>query len=150
MKMKSRLGFAALAALWLSVSSAHHSFAAFDMKKTVAISGTVTKWIWANPHSWIYMSVSKADGTTEAWAFECSSPNMMVRWGWNHSDIKIGDKLTVDTHPARDGSKHGSVYAVFLSNGRVVADPMGRLVGGDDLAKGPPSLPSKPTGEPYR
>jgi hypothetical protein len=150
--MKSRLALLLLsvAALWSGAPLAHHSFAHFDMKRTIAVTGKVTKWVWANPHAWIYMDVTKADGSTESWAFECSSPNMMIRWGWNYSDIKIGDTLTIDSHPARDGSYQGSVYAVFLGNGRVLADPMGRRVTGDDLAKGPPSLPTKPTGEPYR
>lgn len=150
--MKSRLALLLLsvAALWSSAPLAHHSFAHFDMQRTIAVTGKVTKWVWANPHAWIYMDVTKADGSTESWAFECSSPNMMIRWGWHYSDIKVGDTLIVDSHPARDGSHQGSVYAVFLGDGRVLADPMGRRVTGDDLAKGPPSLPTKPTGEPYR
>ena len=135
---------------WTGMSSAHHSFAHFDMNRTIAVTGKVSKWVWANPHAWIYMDVRKADGSTESWAFECSSPNMMIRWGWHYSDIKEGDSLTIDAHPARDGSRQASVYAVFLSDGRVRADPMGRRVTGDDLAKGPPSLPTAPTGEPYR
>jgi hypothetical protein len=140
----------AVAMLWSRPMPAHHSFAHFDMARTVAVTGKVTKWVWANPHSWVYMDVTRADGTVQSWAFECSSPNMMIRWGWRYADIKIGDTLTIDTHPARDGSSQGSVYAVFLPDGRVLADPMGRRVSGDELAQGPPSLPTKPTGEPYR
>jgi Family of unknown function (DUF6152) len=139
-----------LAVLWSGQVSAHHSFAHFDMARTVAITGKVTKWVWVNPHSWVYMDVTRADGTTLTWAFECSSPNMMIRWGWRYADIRIGDTLTIDTHPARDGSPQGSVFAVYLADGRVLADPMGRRVSGDELAKGPPAVPSKPTGEPYR
>jgi hypothetical protein len=131
-------------------SVAHHSFAAFDMQHTVAITGTVKDFAWVNPHAWIYVNVTKADGSTEQWALECSSPNMMIRWGWNKSDIKAGDKITVDMHPSRDGKPVASVYAVFLANGKVLADPMGRRVSGDDLARGPPNLPEKPTGTPYR
>jgi hypothetical protein len=120
------------------------------MQHTVAITGTVKDFAWVNPHAWIYVNVTKADGSTEQWALECSSPNMMIRWGWNKSDIRAGDKITVDMHPSRDGKPVASVYAVFLANGKVLADPMGRRVSGDDLAKGPPSLPEKPTGTPYR
>lgn len=140
----------ALAMLGSGPTQAHHSFAHFDMNRTIAVTGTVSKWVWANPHSWVYLEVMRADGTAQSWAFECSSPNMMIRWGWRYADIRIGDKLTIDTHPARDGSPQGSVFAVYLADGRVLADPMGRRVSGDDLAKGPPPVPSKPTGEPYR
>lgn len=144
------LSLAALGLACAGMADAHHSFATFDMQKTLAISGTVKEFVWANPHSWIYMIVTKADGTREEWGAECSSPNMMIRWGWNRSDIKVGDKITIDMHPSRDGRHFGSVYAVFLANGHVLADPMGRRVTGDDLAKGPPPLPTKPTGTPYR
>ena len=136
--------------LGAGVSGAHHSFAAFDMQSTVALPGTVKQFVWANPHAWIYVTATKADGSSEEWALECSSPNMMIRWGWNRSDIKVGDKITIDMHPNRDGRHVGSVYAVFLADGRVLADPMGRRVTGDDLATGPPPLPEKPTGTPFR
>ena len=132
------------------VAVAHHSFAAFDMQRTIALSGTVKEFAWVNPHSWIYVIATRADGTTEEWGLECSSPNMMIRWGWNRSDVKAGDKITIDMHPNREGRHVGSVFAVYLANGRVLADPMGRRVSGDDLATGPPSLPEKPTGTPYR
>ena len=140
------------AAMWASAASAHHSFALFDMSKLVTISGTVTEWQWANPHSWLYMAVRKADGTTERWAFECSSPNMMIRWGWNKNDIHVGDKITVDGHVARDGKTVASVQTLFLANGKILADPMGqaRNVSGDELASGPESVPDKPRGEVYK
>ena len=92
------------ALMWATAVQSHHSFAMFDTGKLVAISGTVTRWDWINPHSWLYMDVTKADGTTERWAFECSSPNMMIRWGWNAKDVRIGDKVTVDANLARNGN----------------------------------------------
>jgi len=49
------------------------------------------------------MDVARADGNVEKWSFECSSPNMMIRWGWNADDIQRGDKITVDAHPAVNG-----------------------------------------------
>ena len=138
-------------ALHTSATFAHHSFAMFDTQKTIAITGKVRELVWANPHAWLYVNAQKPDGTFEEWALECSSPNMMIRWGWNANDINAGDTITVDIHPNRDGRHQGSVYAVFLADGRVFADPIGRFgVSGDDLAKGPPSLPKKPTGVPLK
>lgn len=152
--MNLRHRFAMLLAVGLGLlstaSQAHHSFAAFDLDKTLAVTGVVKEWVWANPHSWIYLTVTKADGSTEEWAFECASPNMMTRWRWKYSDIKVGDTITVDTHPDRSGKLHGSVYAVYLPNGKSLLDPMGQLVTGEQLAEGPPPAPSKPTGTPYR
>lgn len=134
------------------VAHAHHSFARFDMQKLVTFHGTVREWRWANPHSWLYLEVSKLDGSVERWGFECSSPNMMIRWGWNMSDVKVGDKITLDAHPARDGQHIGAPQELFLASGKVVADPMGQkqLVSGDELAEGPGELPKTPQGIEYR
>jgi len=153
-KVWSRLAIGALTAALCAGNGAmaHHSFARFDSEKLLTFRGTVKEWRWANPHSWIYLEVSKPDGTVEKWAFECSSPNMMIRWGWNLSDIKVGDKIAVDAHPARDGQHLASPQTLFLASGKVVADPMGQkhLVSGDELAEGPGPLPKVPQGVDYR
>ena len=43
-------------------ASAHHGIANFDLNKDIAISGTVSKLAFVNPHSWLYVSVVGADG----------------------------------------------------------------------------------------
>ena len=64
-------------------ASAHHSAAMFDMAKQVSVQGTVEKWVWANPHSWLYVRVEKTDGTQEIWGCEAGSTGMLARGGWN-------------------------------------------------------------------
>ncbi len=132
----------------VSTAEAHHSFALFDRSKLTTLAGTVRDWKWANPHTWLMVVVGKADGTTEDWSLVGSSPNMMIRWGWNAADIKVGDKVMVDVFPARDGQHIGSLKTVFMSNGKVLADPAGQP--GEALASGPGSLSPKPQGRPYQ
>jgi hypothetical protein len=131
-----------------SVAYAHHSFALFDFSKLTTLTGTVREWKWANPHTWLTVVVRKANGADEEWALVGSSPNMMSRWGWNAADIKVGDKVMVDIHPARDGKTIGQLQTVFLLGGKVLADPAGQS--GEALAGGPTNLPTKPQGEPYK
>ncbi len=131
-----------------SIANAHHSFALFDRNKLVTLNGTVRDWKWANPHTWLMVVVGKADGTTEEWSLVGSSPNMMIRWGWNAADIKVGDKLMVDIFPALDGQHIGSLKTVFMSTGKVLADPAGQP--GEALASGPGNLSAKPQGKPYQ
>lgn len=133
---------------WGSAAHAHHSFALFDRSKLVTLSGTVREWKWANPHSWLTVEVRKANGAEEQWALVGSSPNMMIRWGWNAADIKAGDKVMVDIHPGRDGKPIGELHTVFLPTGKVLADPGGQT--GEALAGGPTNLPTKPQGQPYK
>ena len=39
---------------------AHHSYAMFDMSKTVTLQGTIRDFQWTNPHSWIWIDVPDA------------------------------------------------------------------------------------------
>lgn len=138
----------ALAALWGPTADAHHSFAKFEMTRLITLTGTVREWTWANPHTWLKLDVRRANGATEQWALVGSSPNMMSRWGWNAADIKAGDRVAIDVHPGRSGQPIGALKTVFLSNGKVLADPAGST--GQALAGGPGRLPTRPQGQPYR
>jgi hypothetical protein len=140
-----RLAWVATAALCSAQLSAHHSFALFDMGKMTTLSGTVHEWAWANPHATLVVDVVKADGTTEQWSVGGSSPNMMIRWGWNAADINVGDKVQVDVFPARNGQHAAALHTVFLPDGKVLMDPAGQ--GGRALGSGPAATPTKPQGE---
>lgn len=113
-----------LAALLLASAafpvSAHHSAAPFDMSKQVTLRGIVEKWLWANPHSWLYIRVAKADGSQEVWGLEAGSTGMLARSGWNAGDMKPGDEVTVIVAPARNGQPVGLLNQVQLANGRVL------------------------------
>ncbi len=151
-KIRNRLrlmALAAAAALYASAASAHHSFGKFEMMKLTTLNGTVRDWKWANPHTWLTITVVKADGSTEDWALVGSSPNMMSRWGWNATDIHVGDKVSIDVHAGRDGEHIGAIKSVFLPGGKVLTDPAGS--NGQELAgTGPAAPPSKPEGELYK
>ena len=98
--------------------NAHHSFAAvFDVDTSVAVSGTVTKVEWMNPHAWIYIDVDDGDGESENWAFELGSPNGLMRRGWTRMSIEVGDDISVAGYRARDGSLRGNVISIVLADG---------------------------------
>jgi hypothetical protein len=70
-----------LGAPQLAVS--HHACSAeFDAARPVELRGVVTKLEWINPHSWITMDVTTADGAVETWMIETGAPNSMVRRGF--------------------------------------------------------------------
>jgi len=143
----SGLGAALLLSLAAFPAWAHHSASMFDMSKQVSLQGTVEKWLWANPHSWLYVRVVKADGSQEVWGFEAGSTGMLARTGWNAADMKQGDKVTVSAAPARDGNHIGLLNQVQLATGRVLkagfgAPPPG--LGGP----GPAGAPGAPPGGP--
>lgn len=101
-------------------ATAHHSFAAeFDDKQPVSLDGTVVKFEFTNPHSWIFLDVKKADGAIERWSVETGSTNALFRRGWRKDSLRAGDHITVDAFRAKDGSKTANASQVKLPDGRL-------------------------------
>jgi hypothetical protein len=112
-----------LAGLLVATSAlAHHSNSAFDPNKVVVLKGTVTQWKWINPHVWIYLSVDDGNGGKVEWQIEGRPPGVLSRAGWSKTVLKIGDTITVDFSPAKDGSHTGLTTRVTLADGTVLSN----------------------------
>jgi hypothetical protein len=83
---------------------AHHGSAAYDMSKTITVTGTVTDFQFVNPHVLISMDVKDPSGKAEKWEGELTSPNHLARAGWTKSTLKPGDEVTWMGGPAKSGS----------------------------------------------
>lgn len=102
--------FAALAAgvVLLSFSGplfAHHGGAQYDKEHAVTVNGTVTEYMFTNPHVQIHFDVKNDDGTVDKWIAETGSPQRLFRFGWNANTLKPGDKITVTGAAFKDGRK---------------------------------------------
>jgi hypothetical protein len=99
---------------------AHHSFAMFDMARSITARGVVTDFRWTNPHAWMHVDITDSKGVTANWALEMTSPNTLVGSGWRRSSFKPGDKVTVTYHPLINGKPGGSLVKVVLPNDTVL------------------------------
>lgn len=110
--------FAAVAA------NAHHSFAAqFDREQRVEFTGTVTKVEWTNPHSRFYVEgpdPEMDDDSPVAWNIEMVSANVLMRQGWRHDTLKIGDVVTVTATRARKDPHVVNASTVNRENGEAL------------------------------
>jgi hypothetical protein len=113
----------ALAGLLLAPmpSLAHHSYAMFDMQKTVALDATVVRFKWQNPHAFIEIDAA-ADGKKERWSIEMTSPNNLAQEGWKRTSLKPGDKVKLYVHPLRSGARGGSYAGVRLPDGSTLGE----------------------------
>ena len=102
-------------------SSAHHSYAMFDMQKTVALEATVVRFKWQNPHAFIEADAA-ARGGSERWSIEMTSPNNLAQEGWRRTSLKQGDRVTIWVHPLRSGARGGSYLGVRLPNGSTLGE----------------------------
>lgn len=82
---------------------AHHSGVMFDDQKEVTVTGVVKEFQYTNPHSWLLVDVTNADGSVTTWGFEAEGPSTLTRAGIRRSDFAPGTKLTITGHPMKDG-----------------------------------------------
>ena len=106
-----------------SVLSAHHSVAGqFDESKSVTLKGVISKVDWVNPHIYLYIDV-KTDGETVTWSLGTVPTAMARRAGLTKESIsgKVGEVVTIDCIPARDGTKHlGWVNPITYADGHKI------------------------------
>ncbi len=99
---------------------AHHGNASYDYSKTVTLKGTVTQWVWSNPHCLLKFDVKDDQGNVQHWITEASSPVDMQRIGWSANAFKSGDEITIDVMPSKNGVSVGRIRQVTLSDGTVL------------------------------
>ena len=84
---------------------AHHSFAAtYVAGKRVEVQGVVKEFIWRNPHSFLRIDVTAADGTVQTWTLEWGSVGQLSRLNLTRTSLHVGDRVIVAGDAARDPS----------------------------------------------
>jgi len=101
-------------------SSAHHSFAAFDVASQKTVTGTVKQLDWTNPHIWLWIDVPNDKGGSDTFAFEGMSPNFLARRGWTKNTLKAGDKITITYRPMKDNANGGMFMNGKMPDGRML------------------------------
>ena len=99
---------------------AHHGYAAYDTDRKVTLKGTVTRWIWSNPHCMVQLDVADESGRVAHWIAETENPSAMIRIGWTDKSIKVGDQITLTALPVKSGAPVGRIVDVVLSNGQTL------------------------------
>ena len=108
------------AALLLGPSAvmAHHGAATFDTVGEITLKGTVTEWVWSNPHSILRIDVKAEDGTVKNWSVATANVADLSKRGWSRRLLNPGDQVTVTIQPAKSGAPVGMIRNVVLADGR--------------------------------
>lgn len=99
---------------------AHHGNASYDFAKTITLKGTVTQWLWSNPHCLLRFDAKDDKGEVQHWVTEASSPVDLLRIGWSSAAFKPGDEITIDVMPSKNGVPVGRIRQVTLSDGTIL------------------------------
>jgi hypothetical protein len=111
---------AAVMALGLSSAAwSHHSHAMFDHATRVTVTGTVTEFVYRNPHGFLYIDVKQDNGETMNYWVEMSNLTNMVLRGIGRTTFKPGDRITVSLHPLKDGRPGGSYVTITAADGKL-------------------------------
>jgi hypothetical protein len=102
---------------------AHHGTGvAYDTEKTVTLKGTVTEWIWANPHCGILFDVADDKGNVQHWGAELGNPHSLSMAGLSKDILKPGDKITLVGHPAKSGAPRVELQEFTTADGHTLPE----------------------------
>jgi Family of unknown function (DUF6152) len=97
--------------------AAHHGNASFDPSKRQMLEGTVTEWLWSNPHCFLKVDAKDDTGAVRNWNLELGNPTDMTAVGFKRTSFKAGDKVTVTVIPVKSGAPVGRLLTVQLPDG---------------------------------
>ena len=98
---------------------AHHGNASYDGKEAT-IKGTVTAWLWTNPHTFLKLDVKDDKGNVVNWICENQAPSTLVNFGFNAKTFKPGDEVTVVMAATSKNLSVGRISKIILANGYVM------------------------------
>ena len=111
--------------------SAHHSFGGtYDVSKTITVTGKMVQVTLRAPHSFLYVEVADADGTTKQWVIEGATAAQFARQGFDHDAFKVGDPVEVVCNPSRSpNSTHGRLIKITrTTDGKTWGSKVGETV----------------------
>jgi hypothetical protein len=98
--------------------AAHHSTANYDSDKTATVTGVVSYVSFTNPHSFIDIDVTAADGAKKYKIF-ATSKVALLRYGWRPDSVKPGDTITVEGRPDRTDATQLYLLRITFADGSV-------------------------------
>jgi|GEM_PF-2328795 len=108
--------------------TAHHALINYDTTKAVRVKGTVFQFHQINPHSFIFLDQTDADGQTRRWAVEGPSIRQLNRSGFAKDVLKPGDVIEVCGYAPKE-----PVVWQIASRDANTNSPAGRLINAEVL-----------------
>ncbi len=133
-------GLAALAVIFETPASTHHSFAMYDQAKVVTLTGVMKQFVPQANHAELHFMLlapdhkalaKSADGKYVEWGVEMAGTAQLERQGISGTTFPAGTVFSVKLNPLRDGSNFGA----RVGNSAIVRCPM-------DAASKKPVLPA--------
>ncbi len=83
-------------------TEAHHSFSgAYNVSKTITITGNIIQIALRSPHSFFYVEAQDAEGVSRQWAIEGAAAGQFSQQGVDSQAFRVGDPVEVTANPSR-------------------------------------------------
>lgn len=112
----------------------HHSDAGMDVDSILVIEGFVTEFAFRNPHAYILVETTAANGESMEWTLQMGGVNGLSRRGWRADTLTAGDQVAVRLHPAEDGRPYGLLESIEKEGGLGLTPAAGAPDGAADAA----------------
>ena len=130
MKLIKAPVFLVLSLLLCTSLFAHHGTgASYDGSKEITLTGTVTQFVWRNPHAQLYFDVKDESGKVVSWSAELNSPGILAQEGWTRRMFNPGDVVTITVNPSKAGTSAGNTVRskpILIGGKEVVPGRAGR------------------------
>jgi hypothetical protein len=85
----------------------HHSFAAtYFVDQEITVEGTLTQFMYRNPHSFVKVEAKDEKGDMQTWSVEWGGGAQLTQEHVTRDTLKPGDHVIVSGNPGRDPSEH--------------------------------------------
>lgn len=86
---------------------AHHASAPFyDPEDRVELQGAITRFVFRNPHAFLFLDVTDDNGDIVEWQVELGAPVSLRRVGWTPDTLEVGMVVNVSGNRSRaEGSR---------------------------------------------
>ncbi|MBT5484009.1 MAG: hypothetical protein HOH14_03905 [Gammaproteobacteria bacterium] len=101
--------------MWVS---AHHGLANFNLNVDISVQGRITDIAMINPHSWVYIEVTNADGSLTNWKCELRGGTVLRRSGWTQALFEVGSEITISGSPDRFEDNTCYTGTITFANGQ--------------------------------
>jgi hypothetical protein len=118
--VQASLFTAALLAVSAPLFAHHGRGATYDMKKELALKGTIAEVSWRNPHIAILVDAKDESGKVTRWTIEHSNITTLTMQGYGRTTLKPGMEVTAYVHPAAAGNPLGLCVKFVLPDGKQI------------------------------
>ncbi len=102
----------ALALVAVAGLHAHHGSADYHVDRDVTVTGTIKEWKFSNPHTWVYLTVTRPGGGVEEWNGEGPPLQWASARGWSSGTLKAGETVRLVMYPSRHDPRSGLIRRI--------------------------------------